>query len=301
MNPLISVVVPTYNSSKFVIQTLESIKAQHYSNLELIISDDASTDNTVMLCENWLKTNASNFQNAQLITVPVNTGLTKNSNRAFNASNGEWIKYIEGDDLLHPNCITNYLNYIENSKNSDISILIAKAISFSSKVPIYSNVEFVDNDKRIFYEIKKYDPYSNFSITTPTLFIKRELWMKYKFDERFPMLWDVSFFWELLLNGYKIYRVPKHTVFYRIHNQSITHQKKNKSANIKYATDKLNSYLLLKRKYIPFWYRIESDFVHLQYRLILLFKGNFANIIYFVFGKGHRFLPTSLIMRFKNK
>ena len=49
-NPLVSINVITYNSSKFVLETLESAKAQTYQNIELIVSDDCSTDNTVEIC-----------------------------------------------------------------------------------------------------------------------------------------------------------------------------------------------------------------------------------------------------------
>ena len=52
--PLVSVVVITYNSAKFVIETLESVKSQTYKNIELIISDDCSTDDTVERCRLWL-------------------------------------------------------------------------------------------------------------------------------------------------------------------------------------------------------------------------------------------------------
>lgn len=124
MTPFISVIVPTYNSSKFFKATLESVKEQNYSNIELIVSDDCSTDNTVLLFEKWIKENQRIFKNAILITSPINTGLTKNCNRAFNSAKGEWIKYIEGDDLLNANCIQNYVDYIKNSKFDDISVLI---------------------------------------------------------------------------------------------------------------------------------------------------------------------------------
>ena len=56
-SPLISILVISYNSSKFIIDTLESIKKQSYNNIELIVSDDYSTDNTIELVTNWLKLN----------------------------------------------------------------------------------------------------------------------------------------------------------------------------------------------------------------------------------------------------
>ncbi len=52
---LVSIVVITYNSAKFILETLESSKAQTYKNIELIISDDCSTDNTVEICQQWIR------------------------------------------------------------------------------------------------------------------------------------------------------------------------------------------------------------------------------------------------------
>ena len=55
--PLVSICVITYNSSKTVVETLESIKNQSYSNIELVVSDDCSPDNTVELVQQWLEKN----------------------------------------------------------------------------------------------------------------------------------------------------------------------------------------------------------------------------------------------------
>ena len=73
--PLVSVTVITYNSSKTVLETLDSIKAQTYQNLELIVSDDCSTDDTVELCRNWIEQNKERFVRTELLTVEKN--LTK--------------------------------------------------------------------------------------------------------------------------------------------------------------------------------------------------------------------------------
>jgi alpha-1,3-rhamnosyltransferase len=67
--PLVSIVVITYNSSDYVLETLESAKDQTYKNIELIISDDCSTDNTVEICKNWLEENKERFKHTELITV----------------------------------------------------------------------------------------------------------------------------------------------------------------------------------------------------------------------------------------
>ena len=110
--PLVSIAVVTYNSSKTVLETLDSIKEQTYPNIELIISDDCSKDNTVELCRGWVEKNKGRFVRVEILTVETNTGVSANFNRADAASRGEWGKPIAGDDLLLPNAIQEYVNYI---------------------------------------------------------------------------------------------------------------------------------------------------------------------------------------------
>mgnify|MGYP000958323009 FL=1 len=68
-NPLVSIIVVTYNSSLFVRETLESAKRQSYNNIELIITDDASTDDTVKVCREWIANNKNRFVRVELKTV----------------------------------------------------------------------------------------------------------------------------------------------------------------------------------------------------------------------------------------
>ena len=108
-NPLVSIVVITYNSAKYVLETLESAKQQTYCNIELIITDDCSTDNTVDLCDQWLETNKKNFVNVQLLIGTENVGIPANLNKGIKIAHGEWIKSIAGDDILHEDCICNFI------------------------------------------------------------------------------------------------------------------------------------------------------------------------------------------------
>ena len=109
---LVSIVVITYNSVRFVLETLESIKKQTYNNIELIISDDASTDRTVEVCKTWIDDNYRRFKRTKLITVHRNTGIPANFNRGVMAAKGAWIKTIAGDDVLYQNCILDNLCHI---------------------------------------------------------------------------------------------------------------------------------------------------------------------------------------------
>ncbi len=80
---LVSIIVVTYNSSKYILETLESAKAQTYQNIELIVSDDCSTDNTVSICDRWLHENDFFFFRTKLITTTQNTGVAPNCNRGL--------------------------------------------------------------------------------------------------------------------------------------------------------------------------------------------------------------------------
>ena len=116
--PLVSVPVVIYNSAKTILETLESIKAQTYPNIELIISDDCSTDNTVALCRDWIDKNKERFIRVEIIVPDHNTGVAGNCNRAYAACEGEWIKSIAGDDLLMPNCILDCTTYVLEHPNT---------------------------------------------------------------------------------------------------------------------------------------------------------------------------------------
>ena len=126
--PTVSIIVITYNSSKYVTETLESAKAQTYLNIELIISDDCSTDNTVEISEKWINENHSRFIKAQLIRAEKNTGIPANCNRGVKASSGKWIKIIAGDDILLENCIADNIQYI--LQNSYALVVLSKVQSF---------------------------------------------------------------------------------------------------------------------------------------------------------------------------
>ncbi len=112
---LVSIAVIIYNSSKYVVEMLESVKAQTYANIELIISDDHSTDDTVNVCQQWIEKNKEKFIRTDLITTPENKGVSANCtncNRGIKAAQGEWIKFIAGDDILLPECIEDNMNLL---------------------------------------------------------------------------------------------------------------------------------------------------------------------------------------------
>jgi len=95
-NPLVSVVMPCYNANKYVQAAIESILRQTYDNLELIVVDDKSSDNSVEII--------NNFQDSRLrlLRNPTNQGVTRTLNRAIRVAEGEFIARMDADDLCEP-------------------------------------------------------------------------------------------------------------------------------------------------------------------------------------------------------
>ncbi len=243
--PLVSIIVITYNSSKYVLETLESAKAQTYQNIELIVSDDCSTDNTVEICRKWIEKNKERFVRTELITAEKNTGIPANCNRGVKAAQGEWVKLIAGDDILDKNCIENYIAFV--NEDHSIKITFAKFLRFEEL-----------NEGKFFY-MPKYYGYKHFYSEKnnaskqhrillrrnffhgPTIFIQKTLLETIGgFDENYKFE-DLPLALNITRRGIKLYFLDKITVWYRTNIPSITNA---------YSTEKLfSSFYIYKEQF----------------------------------------------------
>jgi len=171
-NPLVSVTVLTYNSSKYVIETLESIKAQTYENIELIISDDCSKDNSVKVCKKWLEKNKDRFVNSHLITSGFNRGIPKNKFRAVERSEGKYIAGCGADDYW---CSNDKLQKQVDILESDSLIGLVHTEVFKL-IDASGEIEKLNKDRNFtkFEELLKFN-----CIMAPTACFRRSLYFKY--------------------------------------------------------------------------------------------------------------------------
>jgi glycosyltransferase involved in cell wall biosynthesis len=98
MNPLISIIIPTYNRAQVISKTLESIIAQTFTDWECIIVDDGSTDNTEEVIDNYIKKD-SRFRYFKRPQDRIK-GPNSCRNFGFELSKGSWINWFDSDDLL---------------------------------------------------------------------------------------------------------------------------------------------------------------------------------------------------------
>jgi len=114
---LVSVIVPLYNAESTIGETLDSIRAQTYRNLEIIVVDDCSTDNSSGIVQQV----AQIEPRLKLVTKPINQGLNLARATGFQSSKGDFITFIDSDDAFANTAIETLVN-LQHSTNADISM-----------------------------------------------------------------------------------------------------------------------------------------------------------------------------------
>ena len=291
--PLVSILVISYNSSKTILETLESAKEQTYPNIELIISDDCSKDDTVELCKKWLLTNSKRFVNTSLVISNVNKGVSANCNQAITHATGVWGKIIAGDDILLPNCISSNLCFTDN--NPEACFIFSKMRTFVEKNG--------KKDLQNVYPIVKWEEYFDYNaeeqhgllchfsfLPTPTFFFKIDEIRKNMYNESYRFCEDYPQWFNLTGRGYKLYLNPSELVLYRIEESLF--QSSNRFVNPNFMlTYKLFFYNevapeLYKKDMLTFIKQEKKIFLYDFSIIILKNKKNlFTKVLYRLFSK----------------
>lgn len=127
----VSIIVPIYNMEKYLNRCIESILNQDYQNIELILVNDGSTDNSINICNGYKKQS-----NIIKVIDKENGGVSSARNFGINVSEGEWIMFVDPDDYLKPNIVSTLVKNID--EKNDI-ICCSCVVNFDSN---YINSSF---------------------------------------------------------------------------------------------------------------------------------------------------------------
>lgn len=219
---LVTVGVVSFNTGRYVVRTLESVLAQTYSNIEVIIVDDGSSDNSVDLIEDWL--NKHNKQHWQFIKHPQNKGLHYGLNEILDAATGKYITFI-GDDEFVPEKTTRQVKMLEEA-GPEYGVA-------------YGNMSYIDEDSNPKGDSNWFDDkfYKNYPIPqgdilhdivySVTFFVQASLYsldllrkQKFRFDARFITEdWYLNLFIARYSKAIGVYDIMCR---YRYRNDSIT-------------------------------------------------------------------------------
>ena len=107
--PLVSILIPLYNAEKYISETIESALVQTYANIEILIYDDGSIDNSLKIALQY----ANKYENIKVFTHE-NCGAQITRNKLFELSSGAYIQYLDADDLLHKNKIKEQMDLLKD-------------------------------------------------------------------------------------------------------------------------------------------------------------------------------------------
>lgn len=197
--PLVSVIIPTYNRGRLILNSVTSVLNQTYKNIELIVVDDCSTDNT----EEILK--SINDSRIKYVKLEKNSGACIARNKGIELSTGEFIAFNDSDDLWLPEKINSQLDFLYEN-NAEISFCKMECRTPENNfIHNFPNIEF---DRKISYkDLLKYN-----SASTQTIFGKTDCFKEIIFDATMPRLQD----WDEVLR-----LSQKFSVFYQ--NKILVH------------------------------------------------------------------------------
>ena len=237
--PLVSIFIVTYNSALFIRECLDSVLAQDYPNMEVVIGDDASTDNTVEIIHEYQQKHPHLIK---LNVNSVNVGITKNCNITLALCTGKYIAMFAGDDVMLPGKISKQVRYMEVHPGCSICAHDAE-IFFSHQMEghaIYLDSHIAPARSGDFRYTLKY----GFSTTGPQCMVRRDKIPIHGYDERLEIASDVLFFLEILEAGGEVHYLNEVLMRYRVHGNNLSQLKQNKM-----ALDMLITYSILLFKY----------------------------------------------------
>ncbi len=244
MAPLVSVIVNCFNQGHYLERSVKSVLSQTFTDLECLIIDDGSTDNTRQVAENLIS------QDPRVhYFFKENSGLPSSRNFGMEQAQGEWIQYLDADDWIHEDKIRFQLEYIPPAPASDI-VLYADY----ERVFIGANEEIVERQENIIgpltsAELTQRLLIPDFLADSPhpalqqAMLIHKSLLNKTKFPENLKALGDRYFGVDILMSGANFIYTPIIGAYYTKHKSNRT-----------------NNWNYMKQYYIAFY-----EFVSLNY------------------------------------
>lgn len=225
--PLVTVGIINYNYSNYILQALNSVNLQNYHNIEIIIIDDFSKDESVNIINNWIKENKQN-QKINFIVNNVNQGLTKNCNTILKIAQGKYFQILDADDIILPNKISAQVEILEN--NSDCSLVYTKVsvINENGNIIRDNYFEQIGYGNRIIPSGKIFDDLLEFNfIPLPSVLLNTTAAKNIGgFDETMQV--QDYYMWLKLSKNFNFIFYPHVTAYYRVHSGSMSNHNTTK-------------------------------------------------------------------------
>ena len=214
-SPKVSVLMGVYNEKEYLREAIESVLGQTYENVQLIIVDDDSTDNSRQIINSYEETQI------RLIENETNRGLTHSLNRALEAASGKYVARQDADDISEPNRLNRQVAFLE--EHDDVAVVGTGANLIDNQGDII--------DRRIGYCNPTYEDFlAKNRLVHGSILARRNIFEHLEgYDEFFRYAQDYEL-WLRLAKKNRIANIPNPLYNLRLHDQSVYFSHKNDSA-----------------------------------------------------------------------
>lgn len=218
MHPTVTVLIPVYNAKQHLHQAIESILAQTYSNFELLIMDDGSTDNSTEIIKSF------DDKRIRYHISPINNGIEQTLNDGIRKAKGTYIARMDADDISHPDRLRQQVFYMEANPKTGVLGTAIRKLKNNRTGKIITPPQ---SDRAIRVELLFHNPISH-----PSVMLRKSSIAETLYPVNTPYAEDYSFWVVLsLTTHFANLSVPLH--YYRVHDQQITQNKQNISRQSK--------------------------------------------------------------------
>lgn len=211
---LVSIIVPVYNVEKFIVETMDCVRRQSYTNWELLLVEDGSTDGTKQVIEEYLQKTAD--ERIRVIEMPVNGGAAKARNTGLLQAKGRYIAYLDSDDLWESVKLEHQLAFI-NAQNA--------AFSFTGYEFADENGKGLGKIVRVPATLNYRQALQNTTIFTTTVIFDTTRISKELLEMPRVKSEDTALWWKVLKNGYIAYGLDENLAKYRRVGKSLSSNK----------------------------------------------------------------------------
>lgn len=227
-NPMFSIIVPIYNTEKYLEQCLDSLIGQKYKNYEIILVDDGSTDKSADICDFY----QSKYENIKVIHKK-NGGLVRARKTGIDAARGDYIGFVDSDDWIDLNLLKEVSDILNKYGPEIISFNVMLEYSNrQEKQQNFINCGYYDKNamEEKIYPIMLYNKNENFynfgiyPSVSNKIFARHLIEENHCRDERITMGEDAACTYACLLSAKSIYLMPQFFYHYRQNENSMTNQ-----------------------------------------------------------------------------
>lgn len=260
--PLVSVIIPLYNTEKFIAQTIQSVINQTFTNWELIIIDDCSTDKSTQIVNNLMAID----KRITLITSPLNFGgPAKPRNIGIENSRGAYIAFLDADDIWLPEKLEKQLKFIQTNNLNFSSCYCTLIDEQSKEVPLGWKSTLI---YKMFSKQTTCDVIKNNFILTSSVIVDKKVLLNFNENKDYIAVEDFDLWLRILVEQKTAYRYQDENLLqYRLVNNSISDRTNELRQELK-ANLVLAKFLLDNERYI--WCYFKRLFFYLFRKAISL-------------------------------